>query len=143
MDKTVLIDKLNEILRAEYAGLIQYTQFSFVVRGQLREVYHEFFRENGEEALGLADSYAGTIDLLVTDVILPGRRGSELALEFLAKHPGSHALLISGFTRDAELSTLPPERTRVLTKPFTFQTLEKTLRALLPNTGVDGAAGRG
>jgi two-component system cell cycle sensor histidine kinase/response regulator CckA len=82
-------------------------------------------------------------DLLVTDVILPGRRGSELALEFLAKHPESRALLISGFTKDAELSTLPPERTRVLTKPFTFQTLEKTLRALLPKSDVDGASGRG
>lgn len=54
MDRSALIEKLNEILRWEYAGLVQYTQFSFVVRGQLREVYHEFFRENGEEALGHA-----------------------------------------------------------------------------------------
>jgi len=53
-DRTVLIEKLNEILRWEYAGLVQYTQFSFVVRGPLREVYYEFFRENGEEALGHA-----------------------------------------------------------------------------------------
>lgn len=54
MDKSQLIDKLNEILRWEYAGLVQYTQFSFVVRGPWREVYYEFFRENGEEALGHA-----------------------------------------------------------------------------------------
>ncbi len=54
MDRDALVDKLNEILRWEYAGLVQYTQFSFVVRGELREVYHEFFRENGEEALGHA-----------------------------------------------------------------------------------------
>jgi hypothetical protein len=32
MDRAKMIDKLNEILRWEYAGLIQYTQFSFVVR---------------------------------------------------------------------------------------------------------------
>jgi bacterioferritin len=51
MDKETLIEKLNEIVRWEYAGLVQYTQFSFVVRGPLRQVYHEFFRENGEEAL--------------------------------------------------------------------------------------------
>jgi bacterioferritin len=50
-DRTQLLEKLNEILRWEYAGMLQYTQFSFVVRGPLREVYHEFFRENGEEAL--------------------------------------------------------------------------------------------
>jgi bacterioferritin (cytochrome b1) len=54
MDRTTLIEKLNEILRWEYAGLVQYTQFSFVVRGPLREVYHDFFRDNGKEALGHA-----------------------------------------------------------------------------------------
>ena len=54
MDRQAMIDKLNEILRWEYAGMTQYTQFSFVVRGPLREVYHKFFRENGEEALGHA-----------------------------------------------------------------------------------------
>ena len=54
MDKPAMIDKLNEILKWEYAGLIQYTQFSFVVQGTLREVYHEFFRDNGKEALGHA-----------------------------------------------------------------------------------------
>lgn len=50
-DHAGLIEKLNEILRWEYAGMIQYTQFSFVVRGELREVYYEFFRDNGKEAL--------------------------------------------------------------------------------------------
>jgi len=54
MDRTNLIEKLNEIVKWEYAGLVQYTQFSFVVRGPLREVYYEFFRDNGKEALGHA-----------------------------------------------------------------------------------------
>ncbi len=51
MDKAAMIDKLNEILRWEYSGLIQYTQFSFIVQDMWREVFSEFFRENGEEAL--------------------------------------------------------------------------------------------
>jgi bacterioferritin len=51
LDKTKLIDKLNEILKWEYAGLVQYTQFSFLVQDTWREVYYKFFRENGEEAL--------------------------------------------------------------------------------------------
>lgn len=54
MDTSRVIDKLNEILKWEYAGLVQYTQFSFVVQGQMREVYYEFFRDNGKEALGHA-----------------------------------------------------------------------------------------
>jgi bacterioferritin len=51
MDKTVMIQKLNEILKWEYAGLVQYTQFSFVVQDTWREVFSGYFRENGEEAL--------------------------------------------------------------------------------------------
>lgn len=51
MDKAKMIDKLNEVLKWEYAGLVQYTQFSFVVQGVWREVYSKFFRDNGEEAL--------------------------------------------------------------------------------------------
>ena len=51
MDKAAMIDKLNEILRWEYSGLVQYTQFSFVVQDTWREVFSKFFRDNGEEAL--------------------------------------------------------------------------------------------
>ncbi len=54
MDTSRMIDKLNEILKWEYAGLIQYTQYSFLVRGTWREVFYEMFRESGEEALGHA-----------------------------------------------------------------------------------------
>jgi len=51
MDKAQMIDKLNEILKWEYAGLVQYTQFSFLVQDTWREVFSKFFRDNGEEAL--------------------------------------------------------------------------------------------
>jgi len=51
MDRASMIQKLNEILKWEYAGLVQYTQFSFVVQDTWREVFSKFFRENGEEAL--------------------------------------------------------------------------------------------
>jgi bacterioferritin len=54
MDRTAILEKLNEILKWEYSGVLQYTQFSFVVQGVEREVYYKFFRENGEEALGHA-----------------------------------------------------------------------------------------
>jgi bacterioferritin len=51
MDKTRMIEKLNEILKWEYAGLVQYTQFSFIVQDTWREVFSKFFRDNGAEAL--------------------------------------------------------------------------------------------
>ncbi len=51
MDKAKVVEKLNEILKWEYAGLIQYTQYSFLVSDLWREVFSELFRESGEEAL--------------------------------------------------------------------------------------------
>jgi bacterioferritin len=51
MDKARMIEKLNEVLKWEYAGLVQYTQFSFLVQDIWRQVYADFFRKNGEEAL--------------------------------------------------------------------------------------------
>lgn len=95
MDRAPLVAKLNEILRWEYAGLIQYTQFSFVVQGPLREVYHEFFRDNGEEALGHAHKIGDKIVALggVTTVERAEVKQSldltemlELSLEIESKH---------------------------------------------------------
>jgi bacterioferritin (cytochrome b1) len=51
MDRAAMIEKLNEILKWEYAGLVQYTQYSFLVKGTWREVYYKMFRDSGEEAL--------------------------------------------------------------------------------------------
>ncbi len=51
MNNAAMVEKLNEILKWEYAGLIQYTQYSFVLQDLMREVYAKMFRENGEEAL--------------------------------------------------------------------------------------------
>jgi bacterioferritin len=51
MEKAKMIEKLNEILKWEYAGLIQYTQYSFLVQDVWREVYYEMFRDSGKEAL--------------------------------------------------------------------------------------------
>ena len=62
MDKAKMLEKLNEILRWEWAGMIQYTQFSFVITGEWREVYAEVFRKSGKEAL----THAHTVgDLIV------------------------------------------------------------------------------
>lgn len=49
-----LIDKLNDILRWEWTGVSQYSQYSFVLCGNWREVYLERFRESAEESFGHA-----------------------------------------------------------------------------------------
>ena len=50
MPRTELIENLNQALSLELAGVIQYSQHSYLVTGTEREVYKEFFRDNAEEA---------------------------------------------------------------------------------------------
>lgn len=50
MARTDLIENLNHALSLELAGVIQYSQHSYLVTGFEREVYKEFFRDQAEEA---------------------------------------------------------------------------------------------
>jgi bacterioferritin len=50
MARNELIDNLNRALSLELAGVIQYSQHSYLVTGFEREVYKEFFRDQAEEA---------------------------------------------------------------------------------------------
>lgn len=54
MDTGKVIDKLNEILRWEWTGVVQYTQHSFLVNDVWREVYAGMFNGGAEESLGHA-----------------------------------------------------------------------------------------
>ena len=50
MARAELIENLNKALSLELAGVIQYSQHSYLVTGIEREVYKEFFREQADEA---------------------------------------------------------------------------------------------
>jgi signal transduction histidine kinase/CheY-like chemotaxis protein len=55
---------------------------------------------NGEEALKACSNFNGRIDLLLTDVIMPGMNGRELADEFITKRPETKVIYMSGYTDD-------------------------------------------
>lgn len=50
MARTELLENLNQALSLELAGIIQYSQHSYLVTGVEREIYKEFFRDSAEEA---------------------------------------------------------------------------------------------
>ncbi len=75
----------------------------------------------GEAAL--AASEAGTPDLLVTDISLPGMSGTHLARILVAKNPAQWVALCSGYEYGNYVATLGPN-VRVLPKPFELEQLE-------------------
>jgi two-component system, cell cycle sensor histidine kinase and response regulator CckA len=94
--------------------------------------YNVLEADNGESGLRLAEETKGPIDILVTDVVMPGIGGRELAKKLLAIRPGISVLYLSGYTEDAIVTqgALTPG-TAFLQKPFTLQNLAKKVREVL------------
>ena len=96
------------------------------------EGYTVLASQNGAEALALASQYAGHIDLLLTDVVMPELGGRELADQLRAARSGIRVLFISGYT-DSEIDrrgVLQPDAA-FLQKPFTGSGLALAVRAAL------------
>jgi two-component system cell cycle sensor histidine kinase/response regulator CckA len=89
-----------------------------------RERYDVIEAGSGEEALTAASAHSGAIGLLLTDVMLPGMGGRELAEALVATHADLKVVYISGFTDDESVRAgqFPPG-SMFLQKPFTLSAL--------------------
>jgi two-component system, cell cycle sensor histidine kinase and response regulator CckA len=87
---------------------------------------------DGEEAIRVAERHGRPIDLLVTDVVMPGMNGRALADRLLAKQPELKVLYISGYT-DSFIAGhgVLEEGTFLLHKPFTEEVLIRKVRDVL------------
>jgi PAS domain S-box-containing protein len=87
---------------------------------------------HGRDALRVASEHAEEISLMVTDVIMPGMTGRELADRLLEKRPGMRVLFVSGYTDNiiAERGMLAPG-TAFLQKPFSPRHLAAKVREVL------------
>lgn len=85
----------------------------------------------GEEALTLARSLAH-VDILITDVVMPGMMGGAVARAISAMFPEAHVLLMSGFMEDASvIANVAAGKWRYLAKPFTGEQLRLALSAAM------------
>ncbi len=97
-----------------------------------RQGYHVLTAANGDDALALAAQHPERIDLLLTDVVMPGMNGRELSERLLRLRPGLAVLFASGYTEDTILRHgVRGETPRFLTKPFTLPTLANKVRQVL------------
>jgi PAS domain S-box-containing protein len=108
------------------------------IRAVLREFleskgYKILEAQNGSQALELAEHHTGSIDVLVTDVIMPQIRGFELAKRVTELHPDICVIFMSGYSEDALLENqlLADRNLTLIQKPFDLEKLAQKIRESL------------
>ena len=87
---------------------------------------------DGVTAVALCAAHSGPLDLVVTDMVMPGMTAHELAAQVRAIRPGVRVLFMSGYTEDAALRQQAFEPGALfLEKPFTVQTLTRAVQGAL------------
>jgi PAS domain S-box-containing protein len=118
--ETVLLVEDETVVRQLVAEILEMSGYTVLQAG------------DGPSALELLRRHTGTIELLVTDVVMPGMSGPEVAQAVTAMRPGTQVLYTSGYTDSAigHHGVLEPE-VAFLQKPFSADDLTRKVRALL------------
>jgi two-component system cell cycle sensor histidine kinase/response regulator CckA len=118
--ETVLVVEDDDAVRALTRACLEARGYAVLAAG------------DAEEAGRVAADYPGRIDLMVTDVVMPGCGGRELAGRLTAARPGLRVLYVSGHTEDAVLRHgVRDAEVAFLQKPFLPDALARKVRELL------------
>ncbi|MBA3553600.1 MAG: PAS domain S-box protein [Gemmatimonadales bacterium] len=127
----------EKVLVVEDEGIVR----NIVMRALSAYGYHCVEAGTGQEALRLIESPDFAVDLMLTDVVMPGIAGGELGRRLASVRPGVPVLYISGFT-DEEVVRRGLLETRTdtpfLQKPFSPATLLEKVREVLDRVGTSG-----
>jgi nitrogen-specific signal transduction histidine kinase/ActR/RegA family two-component response regulator len=98
--------------------------------------YRVLEAQDGGEALQVCEEHRAPIHLLMTDVVMPGMSGRELAVRLVGARPEMKVIYVSGYTDDAIVQHgVREEGTVFLQKPFSLETLAHTVREVLDSKG--------
>lgn len=118
MSKTILLVDDEQSVRA------------IVVKILRRANYNVLEAEDGAAALRISDTHTGEIDLLISDMYMPGLRGPEVAQALAPKRPGLRVLFMSGYA-DQDSRSGVPAGANFLNKPFSGKELVTAVEAVL------------
>ena len=86
----------------------------------------------GDEAVAICERHAGSIDLLVTDIMMPRMNGRQLAERLVQARPGMKMLFVSGYNHDTLIGDgLLKADTAFIQKPFRAHDLARKTREVL------------
>ena len=97
---------------------------------------------NGADALEVLEHFGGTVHLLMTDVVMPGMSGGELAKCVRDLRPGTAVLYISGYTENTVVQHGIDAASGFLQKPFTLSALGQKVREVLEAAGAGQQSGQ-
>jgi len=118
--ETILVVEDEEIVRDLVCAVLE------------EEGYNVLCSSDGLEALEVAEKFDGTIDLLVTDVIMPHMNGPELAARLVEVRREMKVLYVSGYSdNDIGNHGVLDQRFELLQKPFTPQALARKIRDVI------------
>jgi hypothetical protein len=118
--ETVLLVEDEEIVREPVRRMLQ------------RSGYTVLAAPDAAEALEIARKHASDIDLLLTDVVMPGRSGKELWVDVIDLRPATKVLFMSGYNQDLIVNEgVLDEGVSLIEKPFSAEDLLRKVRDVL------------
>jgi PAS domain S-box-containing protein len=136
-DATSAPEPLADTLRHGSGEVVLLVEDEDIVRipaGRMltRYGYTVLAASNAEEALRVAGEHAGEIDLLLTDVVMPGQSGKDLAAELSRLRPATKVLYMSGYSQDVIFhQAMLEEGVDLIEKPFAVRNLLRQIREVL------------
>jgi signal transduction histidine kinase/ActR/RegA family two-component response regulator/HAMP domain-containing protein len=117
---------------------------SLAVRALVDQGYRVLQAPDGQAALTTSRAFEGEVHLLVTDVVMPGMNGKELADRLAVERPGLRVLYVSGYTDHAVVRHgVLQEGIAFLSKPFDLRDLVRTVREVLDSGRVRSVVASG
>jgi PAS domain S-box-containing protein len=119
-EETILVVEDNELLRPLIAQILGAYRYTLLIAA------------NGVDALAIAKAHPETIDLLLTDVVMPLMNGRELAEHLVAENPRLRVLFSSGYPDDSALRAgIEAARVAFIQKPYNGDALLRKIRSIL------------